>query len=69
MFYALVVDADVGFRQALSDILCAYLPLIDVEDVGDWAEALNKVECTRPNIVFMDIQLPGKSGFELTEAL
>ena len=65
MFYTLPVDADASFRQALSDVLLVYFPLIDVEDVGDETYALSKVECIYPNIVFMDTQLPGGNGPEI----
>ena len=67
MFYTLLVDANVGFRQALSDVLLVYFPLLDVEEAGDVAEALSKAECLRPNIVFMDSQLPGGSGLEIAK--
>lgn len=69
MFYTLLVDADVGFRQALSDVLLVYFPLIGIEEAGDATEALSKVECLRPNIVFMDIQLPGGTGLEISKEI
>jgi CheY-like chemotaxis protein len=65
MVYALLVDANAAFRQALSDVLLVYFPLIDIEEAGDVTGALSKVECLRPNIVFMDIQLPGGNGLEI----
>jgi len=65
MFYTLLVDADSSFRKALTEVLLVYFPLIDVEDVGDETEAMSKVECLRPNIVFMDTQLPDGTGLEL----
>ena len=61
MFYALLVEDNVSFRYALSDILLSYFPLIGVEEAGNGAEALTIVECLRPNIIFMDIQLPGEN--------
>jgi DNA-binding NarL/FixJ family response regulator len=69
MFCALLVDADIGFRQALSDILRVYFPLVGVEETGDWEEALNKVDYLHPNIVFTDIQLPGDSGLRLSKEI
>jgi len=69
MFYTLLVDANASFRQALSDVLLVYFPLIDVEEAGDVTEALSKVECLRPNIVFMDTQLPGGSGLEISKKI
>ena len=69
MFYALLVDANVGFREALSDVLLVYFPSIGVEEADDMAGALSKVECLRPNIIFMDIQLPGENGLECSKQI
>lgn len=69
MFYTLLVDTDVSFREALSDVLLVYFPSISVEDVGDVTEALSKVECQHPNIVFMDIQFPGGNGLEILKMI
>ena len=50
------------FERHIADVLLVYFPLIDVEDVGDETEAMSKVECPRPSIVFLDTQLPGGNG-------
>jgi CheY-like chemotaxis protein len=67
MFYALLVEDNVSFRHALSDILFSYFPSIGIEEAGDRTEALSKVEYLRPDIIFMDIQLPGGNGLEITK--
>ncbi|MEN8205091.1 MAG: response regulator transcription factor [Pseudomonadota bacterium] len=69
MFNTLLVEDNVSFRQALSDVLLSYFPLIGVEEVGDGVEALNKVEYLRPNIIFIDIQLPGENGLDVTKEI
>ena len=69
MVYALLVDSSVSFRQALSDVLLVYFPSISVEETGNVTEALSKVECLRPNIIFMDIQLPGENGLEFIKEI
>jgi DNA-binding NarL/FixJ family response regulator len=65
MFCTLLVDANANYREALTDILYAYFPLIDVVEAGNGAEALGKVEYYRPSIIFMDTQLADKSGLDL----
>jgi len=65
----MLVDANVSFRQALSDVLLVYFPSISVEETGNVTEALSKVECLRPNIIFMDIQLPGENGLEFIKEI
>jgi CheY-like chemotaxis protein len=69
MFYALLVEDNVSFRHALSDILLSYFPLIGVEEAGDGEEALSQVEYRRPDLIFMDIQLPGENGLEITRQI
>jgi len=69
MFHTLLVEDNTAFRNSLSDILLAYFPLIDVDEAADGREALSKVEYLRPDIVFMDIQLPGENGLEVTKKI
>jgi CheY-like chemotaxis protein len=69
MFNALLVEDNISFRQALSDVLLAYFPLINVDEAGDGEEALRKVEDRRPNLIFMDIQLPGENGLGVTRKI
>ena len=69
MFNTLLVEDNVNFRQALSDVLLSYFPMIGVDEAGDGEEALSKVEYQRPNLIFMDVQLPGESGLEITRQL
>jgi len=69
MFKTLLVEDNADFRQALSDILLSYFPLMGVEEAGDGEEALGKVEDQRPDLIFMDIQLPGENGLEVTRQI
>ena len=69
MFNTLIVEDNAGFRQALSDVLLSYFPMIGVDEAGDGEEALSKVEYQRPNLIFMDAQLPGENGLEITKKI
>ena len=69
MFNTLIVEDNTGFRQALSDVLHSYFPMISVDEAGDGEEALSKVEYRRPNLIFMDAQLPGENGLEITKKI
>jgi CheY-like chemotaxis protein len=69
MFNTLLVEDNVDFRQALSDVLFSYFPMIGVDEAGDGEEALSKVEYQRPNLIFMDIKLPGENGLEITKKI
>jgi CheY-like chemotaxis protein len=65
----LFVEKDVGFRQALSDILLTCFPLIDVDEATDGEEALSKVEYLRPQLILMDVHLSGENGLEVTRKI
>jgi len=69
MFNTLLVEDNVNYRQALSDVLLLHFPLIDVDEAGDGREALSKVEYQRPDLIFMDIQLPGENGLVVTKEI
>lgn len=69
MFNTLLVEYNVSYRQTLSDALLLHFPLIGVDEAGDGMEALSKVEYRRPDLIFMDIQLPGANGLEITKEI
>jgi CheY-like chemotaxis protein len=69
MFSTLLVECNVSFRQALSDVLHSYFPLITVDEAGDGSEALSNVEYWRPNLIIMDIQLPEENGLDVTKKI
>ena len=66
---ALIVDDSKLARQELRHLL---KDLDDVEIVGEAENAevaLEKLEKLSPDIVFLDIQMPGKDGFQLLQEL
>ncbi len=54
------------FRQALWDLLHTKFPLMILEEVTNGQEVLAKVTSFQPDIVFLDIRLPGETGLSLT---
>ena len=46
-----------------------YIPTLHIDEAADDVEALRKVEANPPDIIFMDIQLHGRSGLELTKEI
>ncbi len=69
MVRTLIVDDNACFRQSLKEVLHKRFPLVDVEEAADREETWQKIKLVRPNVVFMDIRLPGENGLELTREI
>jgi DNA-binding NarL/FixJ family response regulator len=69
MFRALIVEDSACFRQILKGILVSRFPAMEIIEGTDGKEALEKVESSLPDLIFMDIKLPGESGLELTQKI
>ena len=63
----LLVDDHEVVRLGLRTLLSRYPEFEVVAEAGDADEALNKTITYRPDVVVMDIRLPGRSGVEATQ--
>ena len=64
----LIVDDHAPFR-ALARMLLVADGFDVVGEAGDGAVALTRVRDLRPDVVLLDVQLPGVDGFGVAEAL
>jgi len=69
MFRTLLVEDSRTFRDTLSGVLHTHFPDMQVVEAEDGVQALDEVESVLPDIIFMDIKLPGASGIELTRQI
>lgn len=69
MTNAMIVEDNVSFRQELIGLLSSRFPLMKFEQAGDGKEALRKISNLLPDLIFMDIKLPGVNGLELTSKI
>lgn len=66
---ALIVDDEPLSRQLIREFL---LPHHDIEILGecrDGVEAVHQAELLKPDLIFLDIQMPEMNGFEVLDAL
>ena len=66
---ALVIDDE---RLARAELIRLLEPFKEIEIVGEAVnaeDAHNKISELNPDVIFLDIQMPGKTGFELLEEL
>lgn len=65
----IIVDDNPGFRKVLRRVLRRY-PFIEVISEAESGElTLNQVKTLAPDLVTVDINLPGMDGFELARML
>lgn len=63
----LLVDDEANARMALRGVIESHFPeLIIVDEARDLPEAVRKINQQQPDLVFLDIEMPGYSGLELT---
>jgi CheY-like chemotaxis protein len=63
----LIVEDSTLFRQLFKEMLHERFPLVGIHEAVNGEEALQKIETLHPNLIFMDIRLPGENGLELTK--
>jgi DNA-binding NarL/FixJ family response regulator len=69
MYKMLIVEDNAMFRQSFRKVLAACFPAYTIDEAVDAAGALEKVETFQPDLVFMDIRLPGENGIRLTRKI
>lgn len=67
---AVIVDDEQEARQVLRALLQRHAPEVSiVAEASSVAQALDVVKEHRPELVFLDVQMPGGDGFELLKQL
>jgi CheY-like chemotaxis protein len=69
MFKTMLVEDNSPFRQLVKDTLQGLFPSMDIIEAADGVEAFQKIDSHPPNLIFMDIRLPGENGLELTRKI
>ena len=66
---SIIVDDEESARSRLARLLTAHPVIEVVGEARDGLEAVQKIEALMPDLVFLDIELPGLTGFEVLEAI
>ena len=69
MHKTLIVEDSPFFRQLLKETLQFQFPSMEIREATNGQDALQVVDAFLPDLVFMDIKLPGESGLELTQKI
>jgi excisionase family DNA binding protein len=65
----LLVDADARLLRALRRGLAKVLPGCEVETCENWIEALLRIGASPPDVVVIDLALPGLDGLEVCRTI
>lgn len=66
---SLIIDDEPLARRELRRLLAEFPWVEIVGEAGDVVEAATRVEALTPDLLFLDIQMPGGSGFDLLSRL
>jgi two-component system, LytTR family, response regulator len=66
---AVIVDDEEPARRLLRSMLGAWPRLCVVGEAGGGELAISMIRELRPDLVFLDVQMPGKNGFDVLAAL
>jgi DNA-binding NarL/FixJ family response regulator len=69
MFRTMLVEDNPSFRQILKDNLQDLFPSMEIVEAADGVQAFEKIDFHPPDLIFMDVRLPGENGLELTRRI
>ncbi|MCK9481362.1 MAG: LytTR family DNA-binding domain-containing protein [Bacteroidia bacterium] len=70
MLRTIIIDDEQNVREVLNKLLMDYCPVVKIEAlIGGIEEGTKAIKELKPDLVFLDIEFPEKSGFELIEEL
>jgi two-component system LytT family response regulator len=70
VYKAIVIDDEPAARRLMKNLLQEYSGLVQVvAEAGTGHEAIRQIEELQPDLIFLDIQMPDLTGFEVLERL
>ncbi len=66
---SIIIDDERLARNELKKLVLAHPEIEIVDEASNVDEGLEKIELLNPDLIFLDIQMPGKTGFDLLTEL
>lgn len=65
----IIIDDERLARAELKKMMQAFPEIEVIDEASNANEAIEKIELLQPDLIFLDIQMPGKTGFEMLTEL
>jgi len=70
LFKAIVIDDEPAARRLMKSLLQEHKEVVEVVgEAGSGREAIEKIQELKPDVIFLDIQMPDLTGFEVIDQL
>jgi DNA-binding NarL/FixJ family response regulator len=69
MLKTLIAEDNADFRESLREVLARRFPTMVIDEAADGEQALLSGQDHHHDLIFMDINMPGKNGLEVTRIL
>src|SRR5689334_1534649 len=66
---AIIIDDERLARTELKKLLQDYPEVEVIDEAANAEEGIAKIESQQPDLIFLDIQMPGKTGFDMLAQL
>ncbi|MFM2358255.1 MAG: hypothetical protein RLY16_248 [Bacteroidota bacterium] len=69
MHKAIIIDDERLARNELKKLLLEHTNIEVIDEAANVNEGIEKIDALNPDLIFLDIQMPGKTGFDLLQEL
>jgi two-component system LytT family response regulator len=69
MIKAIIIDDERLARNELKKLLLDFPEIEVIAEAANAAEGIEKIDSLNPDLIFLDIQMPGKTGFDMLAEL
>jgi two-component system LytT family response regulator len=66
---AIIIDDERLARNELKKLLLEFPDVEVIDEAANAAEGIEKIDALSPDLIFLDIQMPGKTGFDMLTEL
>ena len=69
MIRAIIIDDERLARNELKKLLMDFPEIEVIAEAANAAEGVERIDALNPDLIFLDIQMPGKTGFDMLSEL